>query len=85
MPRDTLRRLLDLDQPTHFIYGNGGLAVLAQMEGERSGSVTYWGTTSGARSPDWVVEVNRWTGAQLPAELEAVIARALGRVDAGLF
>ncbi len=75
MPRDTLRRLLDLDQPTHFIYGNGELAVLAQMEGERTGSVTYWGTASGARPPDWVVEVNRWTGAQLPAELEAVIAR----------
>jgi predicted phosphodiesterase len=75
MSRDTLRRLLDLDQPTHFIYGNGELAVLAQMEGERTGPVTYWGTASGARPPDWVVEVNRWTGAQLPAELEAVIAR----------
>src|SRR5437762_6312086 len=49
MPREALRRLLDLDLPTHFIYGNGELAMLAQMAGARTGSVTYWGTTSGAR------------------------------------
>ena len=30
MPRETLRRLLDLDLPTHFIYGNGERAILAQ-------------------------------------------------------
>ena len=43
MPREALRRLLDLDLPTHFIYGNGELAILAQMAGARTGSVTYWG------------------------------------------
>ncbi len=33
MPRETLARLLDLDLPTHFIHGNGELAILAQMAG----------------------------------------------------
>jgi hypothetical protein len=42
MPRETLGRLLDLGLPTHFIYGNGELAILAQMEGARTGSVNYW-------------------------------------------
>src|SRR5438445_181175 len=42
MPRETLSRLLDLDVPTHFIYGNGELAILAQIAGARTGSVSYW-------------------------------------------
>ncbi|MFY9825479.1 MAG: metallophosphoesterase family protein [Thermoanaerobaculia bacterium] len=75
VPRETLRLLLDLDLPTHFICGNGELAVLAQMAGARTGSVTYWGTTSGARPPDNVVEVCRWTAAQLQPEFEPVLAR----------
>jgi len=75
MPRETLKRLLDLDLPTHFIYGNGELAILAQMAGARTGSVTYWGTTSGARPPESIVEIYRWTAAQLQPEFEAVLAR----------
>jgi len=75
MPRETLGRLLDLDLPTHFIYGNGELAILAQMEGARTGSVTYWGTMTGARPPESIVEVYRWTAAQLQPEFEPVIAR----------
>jgi len=75
MPRETLRRLLDLDLPTHFIYGNGELAMLAQMAGARTGSVTYWGTTSGARPPESIVEIYRWTAAQLQPEFEPVLAR----------
>lgn len=75
MPRETLRRLLDLDLPTHFIYGNGELAILAQMAGARTGSVTYWGTTSGARPPESILEIYRWTAAQLRPEFEAVLAR----------
>jgi Icc-related predicted phosphoesterase len=60
MPRETLRRLLDLDQPVHFIHGNGELAMLAQMAAQETGAVTYWGTTSGAPSQtisrsDWGV------------------------------
>jgi predicted phosphodiesterase len=75
MPRETLRRLLDLDLPTHFIYGNGELAILAQMEGARTGSVNYWGTMTGARPPESIVEIYRWTAAQLQPEFEPVIAR----------
>jgi predicted phosphodiesterase len=75
MPRETLRRLLDLDLPTHFIYGNGELAILAQIAGARTGSVTYWGTTSSARPPESIVEVYRWTATQLQSEFEPVLAR----------
>jgi predicted phosphodiesterase len=75
MPRETLGRLLDLDLPTHFIYGNGELAMLAQMAGARTGSVTYWGTTSGARPAESIVEIYRWTAAQLQPEFEPVLAR----------
>jgi hypothetical protein len=82
MPRETLRRLLDLDLPTHFIYGNGELAMLAQMAGARTGSVTYWGTTSGARPPGNIVEIYRWTTAQLQPEFEPVLAKAAERIRA---
>jgi predicted phosphodiesterase len=74
MPRETLRRLLDLDVPTHFIYGNGELAILAQMAGARTGSVTYWGTTSGARPPEGILEIYRWTTEQLQPDFEPVLA-----------
>ena len=75
MPRETLRRLLDLDLPTHFIYGNGELAILAQMAAARTGSVTYWGTTSHARPSESIVEVCRWSAEQLQPEFEPVLAR----------
>lgn len=75
MSRETLGRLLYLDLPTHFIHGNGELAILAQMAGARTGSVTYWGTTSGARPPETIVDVYRWTTAQLQPEFEPVLAR----------
>lgn len=75
MPRETLGRLLDLDLPTHFIHGNGELAILAQMAGARNGSVTYWGTISGARPPESIIDVYRWTAAQLQPEFEPVLAR----------
>src|SRR5215203_1499497 len=74
MPRETLGRLLDLDLPTHFIHGNGELAILAQMTGARDGAVTYWGTTSGARPPESILEVYRWTAARLQPEFERVLA-----------
>lgn len=75
MPRETLGRLLDLDLPAHFIYGNGELAILAQMAGARDGSVTYWGTTSGSRPPESIVETYRWTATQLQPEFEQLLAR----------
>lgn len=71
MPCETLRRLHELKLPIHFIRGNGELAVLAQIAGARGGSVTYWGTTSGARPPDTIVETYKWTASQLGPELES--------------
>ena len=75
MSRETLTQLLDLGLPTHFIYGNGELAILAQMEGARTGSVNYWGTMTGARPPESIIEIYRWTAAQLQPEFESVLAR----------
>jgi predicted phosphodiesterase len=75
MPCETLRRLLDLNLPTHFIHGNGELAILAQMAWARTGSLSYWGTTSGARPPESIVEIYRWTAAQLQPAFESVLAR----------
>jgi predicted phosphodiesterase len=75
MPRETLGRLLDLGLPTHFIHGNGELAVLAQMAGTRTASVTYWGTMTGARPPESIIEIYRWTAAQPQPEFEPVVAR----------
>lgn len=74
MPREALRRLLELDQPVHFIHGNGELAVLAQMTALTEDAVTYWGTTSGARPPEPVREVYRWTARQLRPDYESVLA-----------
>jgi predicted phosphodiesterase len=74
MPRETLRRLLELDLPVQFIHGNCELAVLAQMAAMETGSVSYWGTTSGAPLPEPLQEVYRWTAQQLQPEYEPVIA-----------
>ena len=65
MPRETLDRLLSLDPPAGYIHGNCELAVLAQMEAARTGTVTYWGTTSGRPLPAPDQEVMRWTAQQL--------------------
>jgi hypothetical protein len=45
------------------------------MGGVRTGSVTYWGTTSGARPPEKIIEIYRWTAAQLQPEFEPVLTR----------
>ncbi len=75
MPRETLRRLLNLDRPVHFIHGNGELAMLAQMATTEAGAVTYWGTTSGAPPPEPFREVYRWTAQQLQPDYEPELAR----------
>jgi predicted phosphodiesterase len=74
MPRETLRRLLELDRPVHFIHGNGELAMLAQMTAPTEDAVTYWGTTSGARPPEPIREVYRWTARQLQPDYQSVLA-----------
>jgi predicted phosphodiesterase len=74
MPRETLARLLDLDIPVQCVYGNGELAVLAQMAATDPDTVTYWGTTSGAPLPEPLREVVRWTAQQLHPEYERPLA-----------
>lgn len=84
MPRETLRRLLDLDMPVHFIHGNGELAVLAQMAAREGVQVTYWGTVSGAPLPEPLQQVYRWTAQQLYPEYERVIASWLKTLRLGI-
>ena len=73
MPRETLDVLLDLGIPTEFIYGNGELAVLAQMAAPDPSAVTYWGTTSGEPLPEPLQGILRWTGRELDAQREMVL------------
>jgi predicted phosphodiesterase len=65
MPRETMARLLGLEIPTQFIYGNGDLAMLAQLQAATPSDVTYWGTTSGAPLPEPFGELFRWTADQV--------------------
>lgn len=74
MPRETIARLLELDIPVHFIYGNGELGVLAQMAAKDPSTVTYWGTASGAPLPEPLREIPRWTAKQLQPEDQALLA-----------
>ncbi|HKE87579.1 MAG TPA: metallophosphoesterase family protein [Vicinamibacterales bacterium] len=73
MPRDTLERLRALRVPVSAIYGNGELAVLAQLDAANPAAVTYWGTTSGAPLPEKYREWIRWTARQLrPDEADTI-------------
>lgn len=74
MPRETLRRLLELDPPAQFIQGNCELAALAQMAAPALSSVTYWGTASGNPLPEPLQEIMGWTVQQLQPEYGPVIA-----------
>lgn len=65
MPRETMERLLELTLPAQFIYGNGDLAILAQLQAARPGEVTYWGTSSSAPVPESYKQVFRWTAEQV--------------------
>src|SRR5262245_36228556 len=65
MPRETMERLLALNLPTQFIYGNGDLAILAQLQAASPSEVTYWGTGSSAPLPEPFAEVFRWTAQQV--------------------
>jgi predicted phosphodiesterase len=54
MPRETLTRLLGLDIPVRFIYGNGEVAVIEQMAGKEPSGV-----------PEQYRPIIRWTAQQL--------------------
>jgi predicted phosphodiesterase len=74
MPRETLSRILHLDTPSKFIYGNGELGVLAQINAPDPSAVTYWGTTSGAILPEPLREIPRWTARQVAPDYTRVLA-----------
>lgn len=73
MPLPSLQRLLALQLPTHFIHGNGELAILAQIEAARTGTVKYWGTTSGNPPPDSLKVAHKWDAQQVH-DYEQVLA-----------
>ncbi len=62
MPVDALNGLLSLDLPVDFIHGNGESAVLATMAGHDPGI------------PEQAQAVVRWSGEQLSAEHQRLIA-----------
>jgi predicted phosphodiesterase len=75
MPRQTLRLLLHLDLPVHFLHGNGELAMLALLAAPHEGAVTYWGTTSGQPLPEQYRPLYRWTAQQLQPDYQTVLSR----------
>jgi predicted phosphodiesterase len=75
MPYETLSCLLELDLPVQFIHGNGELAVLAQMRAsDDPGTVTYWGTRTGAPPREPLRRALRWTAQQFPPGYEQLFS-----------
>ena len=70
MSREALALLLNLDLPTRCIYGNGELAVLAQIDAATADAVTYWGTTSGKPLPEPQRKILRWTADQIHPQFD---------------
>ena len=52
MPCETLRRLLDLEIPVQFIYGNGEVAVLEQLAGREPVGVPERNSSGGCTTGD---------------------------------
>jgi predicted phosphodiesterase len=84
MPQETLALLFDLEVPVRFIYGNGELAALAQIEAAASGIVEYWGTVSGQPLPEPLQEIIRWSGSQLSTEYQDALRRWPGTLELDL-
>ena len=63
MPRETLRRLLDLDIPVQFIHGNGDREALAQMAGKEASNI-----------PPQFLELIRWSAQQIYPDYEQTLA-----------
>ena len=64
LPHESLARLSALDRPTHFLYGNGEVAVLERLAGRRPATV-----------PEPYQPLIDWTARQLSPDQQ----RALGR------
>jgi predicted phosphodiesterase len=73
LPRETMARLMALEIPTQFIYGNGDKAILAQLTASDPSEVTYWGTGEGVAVPEPMQELIRWTARQV-SEYREVLA-----------
>src|SRR5579871_109276 len=63
IPRETLACLLQLRLPTHFLFGNGEVAVLEQMAGKEPMKV-----------PEPYRPIIRWNAEQLDPERERALA-----------
>ncbi len=63
MPRETISRLVSLDLPVEFIYGNGETAVLEHLAGREPGKV-----------PDLYQPAIRWTAEEVRATHGSAIA-----------
>jgi hypothetical protein len=63
MPRETITRLLGLEVPLKFIYGNGEVAVLGRMDGREPSAV-----------PQQYRHIIRWNAEQLCPEHAKVLA-----------
>jgi predicted phosphodiesterase len=61
MPRETLRRLLDLDIRIDFIHGNGESEILSQLAGKPTSL------------PEQYRAMMRWVADQIDAELESAL------------
>lgn len=72
MPRETLTRLVDLDVPAQFIYGNGEVAVLEQMAG-RDPAV-----------PEQYRSVIQWNARQLDSEHAKVLTSWPKTIDVSI-
>ena len=73
MPREALALLLGLKIPVQFIYGNGELAVLAQIGVADADAVTYWGTTTDEPLPEPHRSILRWTAEQIHPQYDEVL------------
>ena len=67
MPREVVDLLRNIEIPLQGIYGNGELAVRAQLEARDPEHVTYWGTTTGKAPPESGKAALQWTARALSA------------------
>jgi putative phosphoesterase len=79
MPRETIHRLLSLDLPVEFIYGNGEAAVLEQLAGRESPAVPepYRPAMRWTAEEIHVDYAHRVAGWPMTAELELPRGRVL--------
>lgn len=93
MPRETIARLLNLDMPVQFIYGNGDREVLERMQGrettavpERFRETLRW--NAGRVHPDYLELLAGWPAtlrADIPGLGGVLFCHATPRSDTEVF